>query len=568
MQSQQQDMSTRIVKTQMQSEFIRDNTDRSRTDDRDIRQEIIESGRTQSHNKAQDQITESFYDEDYTESTASTGSFSISVSMESVQSIEKFINSVRSATSPTTVRQSSNDELETYHPRMEIRALSPYRRPEPGQATVILNKPLPPLHPDYVPKPILKWPPNEKSGQEKSGKNYNGKEKEQIKSLHSTPKPEKEKKTFLQMFTKKTISTESLKKTSNDTNKMNSPFTKNLPKANEKQYEKEKLINQRQNSMEENMVAIDYYSDLVREVAGKPKQKPKIPFLMNNDAMRKAADQAERGEQIYQKNSMQYGSLSGAIKSMDKMADEYPTELLNVGKKMNQYSDSVDYVGRDQMTSLSKDLVEISVEQTKSISYSLRQIKQPEPISVHKDVFEASARSVLESTKAFETQNLDNGVLSYAIDTKNQETITKVRNSTRSSRLETKSISERQRSQSKSPVSEHKTSLSSTVLKITRMSVNDKQNHIHFDLPSSHSPPASPEPRSRTPEQILQTVAETNVRSTITYTTDLVIFLLACWLYLFHDARLAIPILVLMVYRRVRNAIFQKLQKWTKRKKE
>lgn len=553
-------MPTRTVKNQIQLEFIRDNVDCPETDDRDIRQEIIESGRKRSHSKLQDEIIESFYDEDYTESTASTGSFSMSASMESIQSIEKFINSVRSATSPATIRNSSNDELETYHPQMEVRALSPYRTPEPGQATVILNKPLPPLDPDYIPKPILKWPPNEKSVPEKS----NDKEKEQTKSLPLTPKPEKEKKSFLQMFTKKTISTENSKKTSNNTNKMTSSDTKNLAKANEKLNKTEKLINQRQNSIDENKVAIDYYSDLVREVAGKPKQKPKIPLYMNNVAMREAADQAEREEQTYRKNSTQHESLfSEAIKSMDKMADEDPTELLNVAKKMNQYSDSVDYVRRDQMTAPSKDVVEISVEHTKSISYSLRQIKQPESISPHTDVFEASARSLLESTKS-----LDNGDLNHVIDTKNQETITKVRNSTRSHRLETKSLSGHQRSQSKSPISEHKTSLLSTVLKVTRMSVNDKSNNIHFDLPSSKSPSASPEPRCRTPEQILQTVAETNVRSTITYMTDLVMFLLACWLYLFRDARLAIPVLVLMVYRRVRNAVTRKLQKWTKRKKE
>lgn len=567
MQPQQQEMPIRIEKTQMQLEFIRDHTDWSETDDRDIRQEIIKSGRKRGHSEPQDQITASFYDEDYTESTASTGSFSMSASIESVQSIEKFINSVRSATSPTTVRQSSNEDLETYHPRMEVRALSPYRTPEPGQATVFLNKPLPPLDPDYVPKPILKWPLIEKSGPEKSAKYDNDKEKEQTNSLPSTPKPEKEKKSFLQLFTKKTISAENLKKTSNDTNKMTSPVTKALHKANEKQNEKEKLTNQRQNSIEENNVAIDYYSDLVREVAGKPNKKSKIPLYMNYDALQEAADQAEREEQTYQKNSTQYGLLSDAIKSTDKMADEDPTELLNVAQKMNQYSDSVDYVRRDQKPSPSKDLVEISVEQTKSISYSVRQIKQPEPISPHKDVFEASTRSLLESSFAFETKNLDDGGLSHAIETKNQETITKVQNSTRIRRLEIKSISGRQRSQSKSPVSDHKTSLLSTVLKVTRTPVNDKQNNIHFDLPSSHSSSTSPETRCRTPEQILKTVAETNVRSKLAYTTDLVMFLLACWFYLFRDARLAIPILVLMVYRRVRNAITQKLQKWSKRKK-
>lgn len=112
-------------------------------DDRDLRQEMAELLQKQNvYSKNQLPEPDVSYDDDYTDSTASTGSHSMSASAES---IEQFINSVRKASTSNTTNtnQDSYDELKTYHPRMDVRALSPYRTPEPGQAAVILNKPVP-----------------------------------------------------------------------------------------------------------------------------------------------------------------------------------------------------------------------------------------------------------------------------------------------------------------------------------------------------------------------------------------------------------------------------------------
>lgn len=112
-------------------------------DGRDLRQEMVELLQKQNvYSKNQLPEPDVSYDDDYTDSTASTGSHSMSASAES---IEQFINSVRKASTSNTANtnQDSYDELKTYHPRMDVRALSPYRIPEPGQAAVILNKPVP-----------------------------------------------------------------------------------------------------------------------------------------------------------------------------------------------------------------------------------------------------------------------------------------------------------------------------------------------------------------------------------------------------------------------------------------
>jgi hypothetical protein len=48
-------------------------------------------------------------------------------------------------------------------------------------------------------------------------------------------------------------------------------------------------------------------------------------------------------------------------------------------------------------------------------------------------------------------------------------------------------------------------------------------------------------------------------RSAFGYLADIAMFLLACWLYAFKDERLAIPLLVLMVYRQLHEAVKRRL---------
>jgi len=48
-------------------------------------------------------------------------------------------------------------------------------------------------------------------------------------------------------------------------------------------------------------------------------------------------------------------------------------------------------------------------------------------------------------------------------------------------------------------------------------------------------------------------------RSAFSYLADIAMFLVACWLYAFKDERLAIPLLVLMVYRQLHEAIKRRL---------
>ncbi|XP_036337123.1 protein piccolo [Rhagoletis pomonella] len=75
---------------------------------------------------------------------------------------------------------------------------------------------------------------------------------------------------------------------------------------------------------------------------------------------------------------------------------------------------------------------------------------------------------------------------------------------------------------------------------------------------------ANNEPKSA--EQ-LEEEAHEKVRSALSYSTDLILFVVACYVYLFKDAWLVLPILSLMIYRQIGDFINDCIPKWMKRKK-
>nr|XP_026500498.1 titin homolog [Vanessa tameamea] len=59
--------------------------------------------------------------------------------------------------------------------------------------------------------------------------------------------------------------------------------------------------------------------------------------------------------------------------------------------------------------------------------------------------------------------------------------------------------------------------------------------------------------------------AKVNVRSAIDYTVDVCLLLVAFWVYFFKDERLAIPLLILIIYRQVQESILQNIPEWINR---
>lgn len=63
----------------------------------------------------------------------------------------------------------------------------------------------------------------------------------------------------------------------------------------------------------------------------------------------------------------------------------------------------------------------------------------------------------------------------------------------------------------------------------------------------------------------LEERAKLNVRTAIDYTVDVCLLLLAFWVYFFKDERLAIPFLVLIIYRQLQETILQDIPDWLRR---
>lgn len=63
----------------------------------------------------------------------------------------------------------------------------------------------------------------------------------------------------------------------------------------------------------------------------------------------------------------------------------------------------------------------------------------------------------------------------------------------------------------------------------------------------------------------LEEKAKENVRSVIDYMVDVCLLLLAFWVYFFKDERLAIPFLVLIIYRQLQETLFMNIPEWIRR---
>lgn len=63
----------------------------------------------------------------------------------------------------------------------------------------------------------------------------------------------------------------------------------------------------------------------------------------------------------------------------------------------------------------------------------------------------------------------------------------------------------------------------------------------------------------------LEERAKVNVKSAIDYTVDVCLLILAFWVYFFKDERLAIPFLILIIYRQVQETIMQNIPDWINR---
>lgn len=133
-----------------------------------------------------------------------------------------------------------------------------------------------------------------------------------------------------------------------------------------------------------------------------------------------------------------------------------------------------------------------------------------------------------------------------------------------SSKSRSSSLS-RSTSKSPSPTKSTSTSKSSSPLK-TYLNRPPMMREIMTQTSNAIDPYKSISIQTTLHQELLSASAEVTVKNSVEYLTDLVLFFAACYLYLFSNELLVIPILIVMVYRQLKDAIKKRMPKWMMRK--
>lgn len=447
------------------------------------------------------------YASDYTESTVGS----------SEDSIEDFKTQVART-------HLSNNELATYH--YSGMNMSPYRSPSPHQSAVVLNKPLPPPNPEFIPKPILKRPSAENVVKDESNK------KPETNENSDKNKPKENTFNFMNVFKKDKPNKSDENKIEGESNKIDSKslsepkssssnLTKNVPiKLNEQ------IQVKRQSFEEETKVVVDYYSDIVKEM-GHVRNRG-IPLYLRGTDSNKSDEEKEKQDEKFNENKKTEEEL--IAKSIEKPRLSIVERLQSVHVQNHS---------------------KLAIEKPLSTGDDVKVEKKE-----NNEEFKKSNESV-----ELKKQNKSSNNATIGKDKRKSNIKAKAQPKSRISKLSQKNseISQKQDFSFDENKKESKTSS-----KITNEQINNEENIIIIskDIKKYEE---EMEPPPKTPEQILDEVQE-NVRSTISYIIDVGLFIVACWVYIFKDVRLVLPILGLLVYRQLGEALNAQIPDWMKRK--
>ncbi|KAH8302378.1 hypothetical protein KR044_005858 [Drosophila immigrans] len=495
---------------------------------------------------------------DYTESTASSEQ----------DSIEQFKRELLART-----RSPSPRDLETYHPRnMGAGTFTPYRAPTPEQAAVVLTRPMPLPSPDFVPKPILKRSSNEHMEQSASqpnsptpdgnGNSNNNSNNNISSSFAPAPNTSNLKldlakgiKSFFNRD-KRTATeknTEANEEISNPLEKTNAAAIAADLEVKRKAKEEEELRRQEEQRLmqEEAHAAVDHYSDLVRQVSSTHKYH--TPLYLDRDELKRAAARAGAGDDVDDDDD-----AGAAEEHQQRRARSPDHDDLLLAPPTG---------GRERRLSISEREQLVHVRDMASSHAMHKVAKTPEtPASDPAQLEEPEYPTVLvvppPKTKNKHADDADitsESVMSEIVearpDARGRTRLVKVKRVIK--RRVPSSTRSRDASLSRPPpasavgnsiVALERASQTALLLSAADRELLEKASTLALLQSCSE-------------EQ-----AHEKVRSALSYSTDLVLFLVACYVYLFKDARLVLPILALMIYRQLGEALRGYMPSWLRRK--
>lgn len=532
------------------------------------------------------------YSDDYTDSTESSDE-------------EKVVTTRRS-------RQRTND-METYHPRM----LSPYRQPENSEAAAVLTKPLTPLpDPNFVPKPILKRPASadgrkpvpSKPERKTIGQLFG--QRSASPSPSPTPSPRAHRKSVEIDETPKIIQPVDEPDYPLDPPHAVPEVIQDVPQikvdepnAQEPEYEpeivvepefisrpservKKQLMERRQSSLEENKVMADFYGDIIKDHSVRP-VKPKVPIYMDPEALKKL----EMEEDEFQNDSGITSSTDLSPQSTLSRPFSPPTVQMRSASPALVTRRASDLITTPPVVEKESVFARRFSEAAKA-KLSNEKVKiLPIKDNAKLDQMTASIDR-LEMNKSPSPQRTlaSNGSLlkKHEVQVSSTSSIDDVQSRGRVIKPKTGAVPKRRnRSQSSTRDSSVargsvppvvKTPMDSTVLNRREKSSSRTRNRSESKSPSAMNrkiiinrvaPPkvvpkqiSSSPSRTATPTE-LQEEVQLKVKSSLTYATDVSILMFATYVYFFKSAILALPIVMLLLYRQISN----KVPDWMKRKK-
>lgn len=404
-------------------------------------------------------------------------------------------------------------EEETYHPRRMITA-TPSKYEEPFE---ILTKPTALPDPNFIPKPILK------------------RKEEKKKDRSLSPVPTKNR---LDRSRTPSPTPEKLKQLSPIPSPVPGRRVSEAQMISAAEAAKNKRIH-RQSSEEEYKVVADHYMDLVREYGGH--HKPAINTYLHRDDWRAPAEEEEPKTII--------APLSPIKKEPPSVKKEPPPV-------------------KKEPPPVKMELPPVKKEPSPVRTTVPKEVKETSPIRTRRE----TGRSTSRNRTTSKTRNTSN-----SRSTSN----TRSSSSTRTTKRNPSPCPPRRQLPENTAMSRPLVSPENKIAPTTKPKTRSRSTSRTREAATRTETPSilqeklmkisrTPSPRPLTPEQeAMQAEAEMKVRTTVDYMTDVAMFIVACWLYLFKDARLAIPILVIMVYRQLKDEVKNMMPGWlTKHKKQ
>lgn len=499
---------------------------------------------------------------------------SISSSMDSMLEELKRRESARSSRSRI---MSDDEEMETYHPGPRV--MSPYRNPDPSQAIEVLTRPLPMPDPNFVPKPILKRPSTEiltKDEKEKKVAPSKPERKNLTTNLFERKSPAKEEQQQIQMQTpqpelqkEKTPEVEE-KQPEPPISQKQSPTEAEITTAIKTESVRQRRLESRQNSIEESRAVADFYSEIVQQVetAKKPRQ---IPLYMNPDEVRKLNERGRSRDSSYDRMAR---SRSGS---------KSPLPVEDVYRVSKSRSPSLK---AEQIVIKGKPARESRILRQRSVSIDADSSR---PSSAMKEQPPSPAMPTVRPETAFNPSAVSEQPARRSRPMRESTAIAKKRNVSQTRSRSSSAVRDgatapektpmdvarrnRLRSASKSPAALQRTPVVSQPPEPPKPSPapptlpTPSVRPITPTTPPVIKPVTPPDQRSGSQSQAPEPISEEDAsfKSSISYLTDVALFALACWLYLFKNPKLAVPIIILIMYRHISDAVRKRMPPWMKR---